>query len=80
MSDSFEKIAEDALMDEHDHCEELDLGYGDESCPAEHATHSGLVGCVVEHRQSGGGFWDPDIPCDCEPRYCPECGERMVGE
>lgn len=31
MSDSFEKIAEDALMDEYDYCEEFDLDYGDES-------------------------------------------------
>lgn len=40
----------------------------------------GFVGCVVEYHQNGGGFWDLDIPCDCEPRFCPECGERMVGE
>lgn len=43
MSDSFEKIAEDALMDEYDYCEEFDLDYGDESCPAEYAMHSDLV-------------------------------------
>lgn len=40
----------------------------------------GLVGCVVEYHQNGSGFWDLDIPCDCEPRFCPECGERMVVE
>lgn len=40
----------------------------------------GFVGCVVEYHQNGGGFWDLDIPCDCEPQFCPECGERMVIE
>lgn len=40
----------------------------------------GLVGCVVEYHQNGGGFWDLDIPCDCEPRFCPECGARVVVE
>ena len=34
----------------------------------------GFVGCVVEDHQNGSGFWDLDIPCDCEPRYCPNCG------
>lgn len=43
MSDSFEKIAEDALMDEYDYCEEFDLDYGDDSCPAEYAMHGDLV-------------------------------------
>lgn len=38
----------------------------------------GLVGCVVEYHQNGGGFWDLDIPCDCEPRFCPSCGEEVV--
>lgn len=19
-----------------------------------------------------------DVPCDCEPRFCPNCGERLV--
>lgn len=40
----------------------------------------GFVGCVVEYHQNGGGFWNLDIPCDCEPLFCPECGERMVVE
>lgn len=40
----------------------------------------GLVGCVVEYHQNGSGFWDLGIPCDCEPIFCPECGERMVVE
>ena len=38
----------------------------------------GFVGCVVEYHQNGAGFWDLDIPCDCEPRFCPNCGTRMV--
>lgn len=41
--DSFVKIAEDALMDEYDYCEEFDLDYGDDSCPAEYAMHGDLV-------------------------------------
>lgn len=43
MSDSFEKIAEDAQMDEYDYCEEFGLDYGDDSCPAEYAMHGDLV-------------------------------------
>lgn len=43
MSDSFEKIAEDALMDEYSYCEEFGLDYGDDSCPAEYAMHGDLV-------------------------------------
>ena len=43
MSDSFDKIAEDALMDEYSYCEEFGLDYGDDSCPAEYAMHSDLV-------------------------------------
>ena len=42
-TDSFEKIAEDALLDECSYCEEFDLDYGDESCPAEYAMHGDLV-------------------------------------
>lgn len=41
--DSFEKIAEDALMDEYSYCEEFGLDYGDDSCPAEYAMHGDLV-------------------------------------
>lgn len=41
--DSFEKIAEDALMDEYSYCEEFGFDYGDDSCPAEYAMHSDLV-------------------------------------
>ena len=40
----------------------------------------GFAGCVVEYHQNGDGFWDLDIPVDFEPRFCPECGERMVVE
>ena len=42
-TDSFEKIAEDALLDEHSHCEELGFDYGDDSCPAEDTTRGDLV-------------------------------------
>lgn len=45
------------------------------TCPS-----CGFVGCVVEYHQNGGGFWDLDIPYDCEPRYCPACGEELVDE
>lgn len=41
--DSFEKIANDALMDEYSYCEEFGLDYGDDSCPAEYAMHGDLV-------------------------------------
>lgn len=40
----------------------------------------GFVGCVVEYHQNGGGFWDLDIPCDCEPRFCPQCGAEVESE
>lgn len=43
MSDSFEKIAEDALMDEYGYCEEYNIDYDDDSCPAEYAMHGDLV-------------------------------------
>lgn len=36
------------------------------------------VCCVVEYHQNGSGFWDLDIPCDCEPRFCPQCGTEVV--
>lgn len=41
--DSFEKIANDALMDEYGYCDEFGLDYGDDSCPAEYAMHGDLV-------------------------------------
>lgn len=70
MSDSFEKIAKDALMDEYDYCEEFDLDYGDESCPAEYAMHSDLVRRMEEvaargYRVSG------------EFNYCSKCGAKI---
>lgn len=43
------------------------------TCPS-----CGFVGCVVEYQQNGEGYWDLDIPCECEPRFCPNCGTRMV--
>ena len=43
------------------------------TCPS-----CGFVGCVVEYQQNGEGYWDLDIPCECEPRFCPKCGTRMV--
>lgn len=43
MSDSFEKIAEDALLDEYSYCEEFGLDYGDDSCPAEYAMHGDIL-------------------------------------
>lgn len=42
-TDSFEKIAEDALLDEYSYCEEFGFDYGDDSCPAEYAMLSDLV-------------------------------------
>lgn len=41
--DSFDKIAEDALMDEYGYCKEFGLDYGDDSRPAEYAMHGDLV-------------------------------------
>lgn len=38
------------------------------TCPS-----CGFVGCVVEYQENGNGYWDLDIPCDCEPRFCPNC-------
>ena len=38
----------------------------------------GFVGCVVEYSKDGDGYWNLDIPCDCEPKFCPNCGMRMV--
>lgn len=43
------------------------------TCPS-----CGFVGCVVEYQQNGEGYWDLDIPCECEPRFCPKCGARVV--
>lgn len=43
------------------------------TCPS-----CGFVGCVVEYQQNGEGCWDLDIPCECEPSFCPKCGTRMV--
>ncbi len=43
------------------------------TCPS-----CGFVGCVVEYQQNGEGYWDLDIPCECEPSFCPKCGTRMV--
>lgn len=34
-------------------------------------------------REECGGAWTVDlgdVPCDCEPRFCPNCGERLVDE
>lgn len=38
----------------------------------------GFVGCVVEYQQDGDGYWDLDTPCDCEPRFCPNCGAKVA--
>lgn len=37
MSDSFEKIAEDALMDEYSYCEEYNIDFGEDAYPAEYS-------------------------------------------
>lgn len=42
-TDSFEKIAEDALLDEYSYCEEFGFDYGDDSCPAEYTMRGDLV-------------------------------------
>lgn len=34
----------------------------------------------IEYNQNGGGFWDLDIPCDCEPRFCLQCGTEVVSD
>lgn len=43
------------------------------ACPS-----CGFVGCVVEYQQDGDGYWDLDTPCDYEPRFCPNCGAKVV--
>lgn len=43
MSDSFEKIAEDALMDEYSYCEERNIGFGEDADPAEYSMRRDLI-------------------------------------
>lgn len=45
------------------------------TCPS-----CGFVGCVVEYQQNGEGYWDLDIPCECEPRFCPNCGAEVMDD
>lgn len=44
MSDSFEKIAEDALMDEYSYCEEHSIDFGEDADPAECSMRRDLIG------------------------------------
>lgn len=43
MSDSFEKIAEDALMDEYSYCEEYNIDFGEDADPAEYSMRRDLI-------------------------------------
>lgn len=43
MSDSFEKIAEDALMDEYSYCEEYNIYFGEDADPAEYSMRRDLI-------------------------------------